>query len=303
MSSRSLSAFAINRRSALGLLGAAAFVPSVGMRSAMAAATDFTLPAADGRKARISHWPAQGKAKGTIAFFHGAVSAPHKYVRLIEPWAAAGYDVFAPLCVDSTDHPDHASYDRPAVWRLRVEDAALVADLCAERGGGHFIAAGHSYGGLTALALAGAKPVPPDNWTRPMADPRVRCAAAFSPPGPLPGLIDAAGFSSINAPILVQTGTKDSLPGFIDDFHIHLSAFDFSTVRPRYGLILDGVDHYFGGGICRPELPGPVQEAGLSDALAISIEFFGAHGGGSRTIPAALSARAGKQGGADLTIS
>ncbi len=234
--------------------------------------------AVGGRQVPVWTWHPQKPNGLAIVFFSGAFSSPAKYRRLIEPWVRAGYGVFAPLPVDSTDNPDHARYDRPAVWRTRVEDAHIVADLASTYGGGRFLAAGHSYGGLNALALGGAKPAPPPDDPRPMADPRVLAIAAFSPPGAMPGLIDTAGFLSMNKPALVQTGTKDVLPGFIDDYHAHLDAFEAGTGRPLYGLILDDVDHYFGSGICRPELPVPVLEEALAQAVGVSIDLFDAIG-------------------------
>ena len=237
-------------------------------------ATILEVQAPKGRKVQISQFLPGQAPKASIAFFHGNFSSPEKYRRLIDPWVAAGFAVLAPLHVDSTDHPEHTAYDRAGVWRTRVEDAALVCDLAAVSGGGRFISAGHSYGALAALALAGVAAQKPDGWTASLEDKRVSVVAAFSPPGLFPGVVDQAGFAALAAPAMVQTGTKDILPGFIDDYHAHLAAFDLAKTSPRYALVLDGVDHYFGGGICRPELPGPVQQAGLDTAITISIDLF-----------------------------
>jgi pimeloyl-ACP methyl ester carboxylesterase len=245
-----------------------------GLSPVRAHATILDVQAPKGRKVQISQFLPSQASKASIAFFHGNFSSPEKYRRLIDPWVAAGFAVFAPLHVDSTDHPDHAAYDRAGIWRARVEDAALVADLAATHGGGRFISAGHSYGALAALTLAGVTAQKPDGWTASLEDKRVSVVAAFSPPGLFPGLVDKAGFAALDTPALVQTGTKDVLPGFIDDYHAHLAAFELAKTSPRYALVLDGVDHYFGGGICRPELPGPVQQLGLDAAITISLDLF-----------------------------
>ncbi len=239
-----------------------------------AQATILDVQAPKGRKVQISQFLPSQAPKAAIAFFHGNFSSPDKYRRLIDPWVAAGFAVLAPLHVDSTDHPDHAAFDRPSVWRTRVEDAAIVCDLAAALGGGRFISAGHSYGALAALALAGVAAQKPEGRTTSLEDKRVSVVAAFSPPGLFPGLVDQAGFAALATPALVQTGTKDILPGFIDDYHAHLAAFELAKTSPRYALVLDGVDHYFGGGICRPELPGPVQQTGLDVAITISLDLF-----------------------------
>ena len=234
--------------------------------------------ASDGRQVSVWTWQAPKPNGVGVVFFQGAFSSPIKYRRLIEPWAKAGFSVYAPMAVDSTDHADHAKYDRPAVWRTRVEDARIVADLAAASGNGPLISTGHSYGGVTALTLGGVKASMTGSGIEPAADPRVVAIAAFSPPGAAPGLVDAEGYAGLAVPALIQTGTKDVLPGFIDDYRAHLAAFDHGRARPLYGLVLDDVDHYFGGGICRPELPGPMQSAGLDEAIATSLDLFLAFG-------------------------
>ncbi len=95
------------------------------------------LQSADGRAVRISRWSVRGKRRGLILFSHGAFSAPKKYLRLIEPWTAAGFEVRAPLHVDSTDHPDHAGYGMLDSWRARLEDMRyLAAAVDADAGSG-----------------------------------------------------------------------------------------------------------------------------------------------------------------------
>lgn len=62
----------------------------------------------------IEVWAWQPDAvKGTIIFSHGAFSAPWKYTALIDQWVDAGYAVYAPLHVDSTDHPYNNQYGQP----------------------------------------------------------------------------------------------------------------------------------------------------------------------------------------------
>ena len=70
-----------------------------------------------GRKMEVWTWPAQGPRKGVILFSHGAASAPWKYEELINYWVAAGYAVYAPLHVDSTDHPQKNSFKGRASWK------------------------------------------------------------------------------------------------------------------------------------------------------------------------------------------
>ena len=66
--------------------------------------------------------------------------------------------------------------------------------------------------------------------------------------------------------------------------------------------MLDGVDHYFGGAICRYDLPGPPQVAELEQAIAVSRDFlaaFGLHDGAAK---ARLNARLSPDGPVRLTL-
>jgi hypothetical protein len=58
----------------------------------------------------------------------------------------------------------------------------------------------------------------------------------------------------------------------------HLAAYDDAHPGDKYALVLDGVDHYFGGLICEPDMPGPPQSAQLADAIRLSTAFMEAYG-------------------------
>jgi alpha-beta hydrolase superfamily lysophospholipase len=220
-----------------------------------------------------------GRVRARVAFSHGAFSSPAKYAPLLQGWAAAGLMVAAPLHVDGADHPDRASYDQGQVWRARLEDQQATLDWLAADGKGGLAAAGHSFGALLALAAGGARVLAPDDLA-PIADRRVRAVIALSPPPAMPGLITAEGFAGLKVPALVQTGDADVLPGFVDDWRSRLIAWEAAVPGDKHALVLDGVDHYFGGLICRPELPGPHQTAGFNATLAASIDLMLAHAAG-----------------------
>lgn len=237
------------------------------------------LAAPDGRVIEIWDWQPRGRVRGLVTFSHGAASAPWKYPPFITAWVAAGYRVVAPLHVDSTDHPDTAKFAGFRSWRARLEDMrAIGADL-----GDTYIATGHSYGGLTALVQGGAQAVVPDGVIAPLRDARVRAVVAFSPPAPIPGLIEAAGYATLAVPALIQTGTADVPPGVTqpDGWRGHLVPYEAAAADgSRYGLVLEGADHYFGGEICRPELPGPKQTTQVREAARLSLLFMDAYGRG-----------------------
>ena len=266
---------------------------TVRLASAPPPPTAFTLLAADGREVAVSRWQPAGRSIGTILFSHGAGSAPDKYLRFFEPWVAAGWSVLAPLHVDSREHPRTADYPGLASWRTRIEDMRL---LSAHIGDARYVAAGHSYGGLVALALGGAEAIPPEGISGPLADPKVTAVVALSPPAPIPVLVTEAGYATLAVPALVQTGTADIVPGITaqtaEGWRGHLVPYESAAAGGhRYGLVLDGVDHYFGGAICDFARPGPPQLSRLANAADITTLFMAAHGAASEAAHAALAER------------
>ncbi len=290
-----------SRRALLGMIGATL---TLAPTRALAASkpvrpTVVEVGTAGGRISRVTHWRAP-TPRATILFSHGALSSPAKYDPLILPWVAAGFNVWAPLHVDSTDHPDTKAFPGLASWAARIED---MRALSAHVGGTGHIAAGHSYGGLTALTLGGAQAVVPEGLTGPLRDPRTMAVVAFSPPGLAPGLIDGAGYAGLAVPALIETGTKDTPPARpgapvdLESWKGHLLAYDSAQAgHDRYALVLDGVDHYFGGLICSPERPGPRQSVQLQQAVAVSLQFLRGYGLGSAAARASLLGKLSETG-------
>ncbi len=253
----------------------------------------FTLKAPDEREIAISEWAPAGRAVGTILFSHGAGSAPDKYLRFFEPWVDAGWRILAPLHVDSREHPEGDKYPGLESWRTRLEDMKALSDHIGDQ---PYVAAGHSYGGLVALTLGGAAAVPPEGVSPPLGDPKVSAVVAFSPPAPIPVLVTEEGYATLSVPALVQTGTLDIVPGITDTeadgWKGHLVPYTAAAAgNHRYGLVLEGVDHYFGGAICDLDRPGPPQIEQVETAAAISTEFLFAQALGKASAQAALDAR------------
>jgi pimeloyl-ACP methyl ester carboxylesterase len=227
-----------------------------------------------GRICRTWRYDPKRRKRGTILFLHGAFSAPWKYEALFAHWLASGYTVFAPLHVDSTEHPGAATFKGLSGWAARIEDMRAVAATIEDR---HYVAAGHSYGALAALSLGGATPLLPEGVVGPLRDARVPVILAFSPPGIMPPLVDVTTYEGVAVPALIQTGTAD-IPSGATGWEGHLLAWETPLAhRDRYALILDGVDHYFGGAICRPELTGPKQLKPLAMAASRSLMVLDAH--------------------------
>ena len=274
-----------NRRAFLALIAAMPFVPGMAARAGTAGRTLLAAPeikrvaAAPDRAVAISRWAAHGRRKGAIAFSHGYGSSPGYYPDFIAAWSGAGYDVFAPLHVDSREYGQRGKFEGAAGWAARIEDMRAVSRMIA----GDYIAAGHSFGALTALTLCGVEAEVPPGIDGPLADCHATCAIAFSPPGPAPKLISAEGYATLARPALIQTGTRDipPTPGTspIDGWRSHFTAFDHAPVTgEHYGLLLKGVDHYFGGLICDYTKTGPDQRAALEVTTRYSLAFLKAQG-------------------------
>ncbi len=246
------------------------------------AGSGFTLHAPDGRAIAVSEWVPSGRAKGVILFSHGAASSPRFYEAIFTAWTQAGYRILAPLHVDSLEHPDTARFAGLASWKARLEDMrALSAHLGRQRR----IAAGHSYGGLVALTLGGAQAIPPQGMGGALADPNVSAVIAFSPPAPIPVLMTEQGYGGVSVPAFIQTGTADIVPGMTGDDGWAGHLVPYKAAAPgghRYALILEGVDHYFGGAICRYDRPGPKQTERLAEANRMSTLFLDAFGRGEK---------------------
>lgn len=270
-----------DRRTFLTLLAALPLVTGgagVAIAADLPAARIRLLAATPTRQVEVSFWPAKGRRRGTIAFSHGFGSSPRFYPDFIRAWTGAGFDIVAPLHVDSREHPRAAEFARTA-WATRIEDMRAVSAMI----GGNYVAAGHSFGALTALVLGGVDAIVPPGIDGPLRDPSARTVLAFSPPGPLPPLVPEAAFAALSRPALIQTGTQDLLPSAPDDpesWRAHLTAFARSPASgDHHGLVIEGSDHYFGGLICDPARKATDQTAQLHLAVAASLAFLRSYSG------------------------
>ena len=276
----------IDRRQCLALMSASVIAGAH-------ARTQETRRAADGRNIQLEVWRPSGKVTGRVHFSHGAASSPLKYSSLLEPLCAAGYEIWAPLHVDSTEHPLTAQFKGMASWAARLQDMQALSTMTESR----YVAMGHSYGALVSLTLGGAKPSAPLEFANQLRDSRVSAAVALSPPGPIAGFVDAAAYSSLDVPALIQTGDRDIPLGLADArWQDHLVAYDAASANgSRYALVLEGVDHYFGSAICRPELPVPPQLSMLSSTVEIIKLFIGAHALGDGATALTARCKLGKR--------
>ena len=294
----------ITRRSAimggvaLGMSGLA--LPSCAqgrLGSSLPPRTKIELATPDGRVVEVSQWKPEREATGYLVFSHGWEGSPDGCLRLIEPLARAGWHVLAPLHTDSKLHPKKDQYSFEQTWPNRLNDMQAISQLIGDTS---YVAAGHSFGALTALTLGGVSASVPDQVSGPLRDKNVRAVLAFSPPLSIDSLVPDEAWATLAVPALIQTGTRDnpSLPGQSDQtWEGRLISYHAPAAGNNlYALVLEGVDHNFGGGIgSRLSQPDALQDKQLDVAADIAELFVRAFGKGDTAARTALNQRLNDQ--------
>jgi dienelactone hydrolase len=276
--------------------------------------SNITLTHADGRQTayRIMA-PSSGGAWPVVLFSHGANSSNLDYDRLWNVWAARGYLVIGPNHIDTGPPATQKKVSPSELWRARVADTALplrqrapFEALARARSGSpdwrSVCAAGHSFGAVIAQALVGAKLEDPGDHTPVAArEPGIGACLVFSPPGPLPNFIPADAWASVTTPSLLQTGDLDMLPGFVNDWRLRLTGFPGPP--DRWTIVARGVDHYFGGLICRRKPDAVADLPALEETAGLSADFLDAYLRRRMGKLAALRARAARGDDGILTFA
>jgi alpha-beta hydrolase superfamily lysophospholipase len=265
--------------------GAAALTMVAAPALAQAAAPEVVdLAVTPKRSTKLYVWTPVAKPKGVLLFSSGGGVWPERYAALAEALAADGYAVFAPEHVDSRRHPDVAKYNLMTAFGERIADMGATATLAARRFPGVPIAAvGHSYGSLTALCLGGAL-----DYVGPFRNPAVKAVLLFSSPGKIPGLIQPNAYAKVEVPMLMVSGDKDVVPGFVPNPADHLFPAESSPAGDKFALVLDGGEHFT---MTKPDTPGFAQ------SLAATRLFLAAYVAGDRGAEAKLKALQPAAGG------
>ncbi len=276
----------VSRRAFLSAAGSVGL--GVGPSRAEPFSQGLTLSHPDGRETayRIMT-PLMGGDWPVILFSHGANSSMLDYDRLWRPWAVGGYLVIGANHIDTGPPATQRKVGRHDLWVARLDDTTMplrqrgpFEALARARGGvpswEAVAVAGHSFGAVVAQALAGAKLLDPETHVPVTAlVPGVRACLAFSPPGPKAGFIPPDAWAPVTAPSLLQTGDADILPGFVDDWRLRLTGF--AGGPNRWTIVAKGVDHYFGGLICRRGPAPPADVAALEETAALSVDVLDAY--------------------------
>lgn len=268
----------ISRRQVLAATAAiTAAAPALARKSVISWRDLVLTNAEDGRRVniRVAAPARSDRGRAFIALSHGANGSFEGLTPLMTALAQT-HVVAAPLHPDAESHPEHGKLPPREVWRRRLADMTLLLDQGASV---HpaitlstpIVALGHSYGALVAQAFGGATV-----FGERKREVRIRSVVAISPPGPLPGFIDAKGWATIEAPMLVTTGDADVLPVIAPTWSAHLASFEASSTRDSAAWVGRGVDHYFGRNIQRLTREAPDQSAQFAAMLDIVRQFVAA---------------------------
>ncbi|WP_271078013.1 alpha/beta hydrolase family protein [Aurantiacibacter sp. MUD61] len=219
------------------------------------------LPLGDDRAVPLTIWEPEA-AQGVALFSHGYNSWPTAYDALAQRLSSLGYVVLAPLHPDSLRSEQAGQISPQDSFRARLENMAATSAFAATQFPDlPVIAAGHSFGSLDAMLLGGASA----GGAR-LRDTRVTAVLGFSSPGLVPGLIDASSFVGIDVPMLLISGTQDTVPGLVDDAEQHLVPVQQSGTA-AWGLVLEGASHDFAA-----------DDAMLGRAWPVVSAFLGSQG-------------------------
>ena len=221
------------------------------------------------RSTKLFVWK-PAKPKAVVLFSTGHGSWPERYVRLISVLLGEGFAVLAPVHVDSMHYPERDKFNPLTGFTERLADMrATTAHAGKAFPGLPVIAAGHSYGTLTALCLGGAL------RSFKARNPAVKAVLGFSSPGKIPGLVPPTAYASVEVPVMIVTGTADTIPpamGYATVAEDHLFPAETAPAG-TYALVVEGADHKLVDDAVRfPRTEAPVKlfvEAyGLGDARA-----------------------------------
>lgn len=192
------------------------------------------------RSTKLVAW-APARPRGVVLFSTGHGSWPERYTRLAALLVADGFAVLSPVHVDSVHYPQRDAFTLQQSFPERLADMAAAAAVAARR---HpelpVVAAGHSFGTLTALCLGGALAD-----MGPFRNPSVKAVLGFSTPGVIPGLIGPDAYAGVAVPVMIDTGTADLLPaglGYPFKPADHLMPAQTAPAG-SYALVVDGADH------------------------------------------------------------
>ncbi len=238
-------------------------------------------------------YPAAGDTREVfpvLVFSHGNFSDRQHYDAVLTHWVSHGYVVFAPTHLDGGGMPRgimaSLRHGQMGLISARIDDvrrilgelpdiAAQIADPQLQMDVTRIALTGHSFGAFTAQQFVGAAAIEED-LVLSAHDERVRVAVALSPPGPMFDVINEQSWETVNKPMLITTGTWDVNAQFWPHWKLHMVSYDVAPTEDKLALVVEGMDHYLGNLICRPEREERPQTDALLMVNAITTSFLNA---------------------------
>ncbi len=226
-----------------------------------------------------------------IVFSHGSLCGFTQYNRLTSRWASRGYITIMPCHLDALEAEAPAGPpDLQKLLTSRVRDMSFVLDALGELSDQigvsdlfdeqKIVAAGHSFGALTAIIKLGLALRPGEYLLDgDVRDDRFCAGINMSGVGPLPPMTDDA-FDHLTAPLLVTGGTLDEGnvgAGPVFPWEWRMSAYTLAPAGDKYSLVLNDGDHYLGGLIARDDRGGAADPDGVDILAAVTTAFLDAY--------------------------
>jgi alpha-beta hydrolase superfamily lysophospholipase len=263
----------LNRRALVkgaGALGALAVLPPGLLHAAPIGDPEtIDLAVSPTRSTKLLVWK-PASPKGVVLFSTGHGSWPERYERLISVLLGQGFVVLAPVHVDSMHYPERDKFTFLSGLPERFVDMRATGAYAAKAFPGlPVIAAGHSFGTLVSLALGGGLP------HFKAYNPAVKAVLGFSSPGKAPGLVPANAYTSVKVPVMIVTGTEDTIPPVMGRATAAAEHLFPAETAPAgtYALVVEGGTHQLVDDAVRfPRTEAPAQlfvdAYGLGDAKA-----------------------------------
>lgn len=258
-------------------------------------ASDVMLPFAELEKElplRVAY-PAKPGPDPVIVFSHGGGCAKDTYARFADHWASHGYVVIQPLHSDSRSLGFSFAGMEPKVMmqvvysrRLDMQHVIdsfevieeLVPPLAGRLDDQRLVAAGHSMGGATAMAVSGLKLKNSMNGhVDGFHEDRFDILLLIGDPGNR-GFMPNSPWRAISIPTLIVTGTNDRGQE-IDESRMKFEIADPASISdtPNHYLFITDMDHYLGGLVCRSDVPGDPDYDAFMIARGVSTAFLDAY--------------------------
>lgn len=259
----------------------------------VAAEIGLPFPALDKQLPLRIAYPGMPGRYPVIVFSHGGGCPKDMYLRLSDHWASHGYVVILPVHADSRSLMSSFAGMDPRMLGQLVYDRrydmqhvldsldaieAQVPELAGQLDHDRLIAAGHSMGGATAMAVSGL--VLRDRsgeFVDRFAEDRFDVLLLIGDPGNR-DFMPEAPWRAISIPTLIITGSND-YGQTIASGPMQLEFPDSTEFAdtPNHYLFIQDMDHYMGGLICRTDVPGPLDYDAVVIARGVSTAFLDAY--------------------------